>query len=384
MEKVPIYHYYNTSKTLKRPPDNSNNTPNGDDEVANQKKYYYFSDFNAVSYEDQVLDRFKNRFLNFLLHHNAFRWFIFIVIIINITVLALDTLRNSPSEKIAYSIIDVFCVTIYVFEILLNWFCDFFGYWTDGWNVFDFLIITISVFGLVIDVTFENSTVEALRVIKSLRIFPIVHQLIRFLPIHNTIFLALPMIFLILIALFIVLFIYAVLGLTIFSADMPTLFGSLPTTLYTLFVMMTLENWSEVIQTATDAGVFEAASVYFITYTTVMTVIAMTLIIGTLTTFMQQKRRELTRQQESKNMKNEEFVKSMPLQSPPEKNQLSWSTQDPINPDPSFHHVDPMTIYKMDKVLKAIEENQTELDELIKNLEDFINESQKDEINDTK
>lgn len=372
------YNYYYTPKGyLKKPPDSHQS---GEDDSSQPKKKYHFTDFNAISYEDETYDRYKNRFLNLLLHHNGFTVFVFCVIILNIIVLALDTLRKSPKEKIAYSIIDVFCVTVYVFEIMLHWFCDFFGYWTDGWNIFDFLIITISVIGLIIDVTFENSTIEALRVIKSLRIFPIVHQIVRFLPIHNTVFLALPMIFLILVALFIVIFIYAVLGLTIFSADMPTFFGSLPTTLYTLFVMTTLENWNEVSQASIEAGVFEIASVYMITYTTVMCVIAMTLIIGTLTTYMQQKRRELTRQNSNKNMKNEDLKKSMPLKAPPDKNQLSWSTQNPINPDPSFHHIDPMTIYKMDKVLKALEANQDELDELIFTLKNCVQETQK--IND--
>ena len=366
MKSVPIAHYYYTPKGNEKPDISS--TENS----KRSKKSYYFSQFDAVSYEDQVYHRFKNQFLNLFIHHPAFKAFILIVIILNIIVLALDTLRSSPKEKIAYSIIDVFCVTIYVFEILINWFCDFFGYWTDGWNIFDFLIITISFIGLIIDVTFENSTIEALRVIKSLRVFPIVHQLIRFLPIHNTIFLALPMIFLIIIALFIILFIYAVLGLTIFSSDMPDLFGSLPKTLYTLFVTVTLENWSEVIDAATEAGVFASASIYFITYTTIMTVIAMTLIIGTLTSYMQQKRRELTRQILNKNIKNEEQTKSFSLKPPPGKNQLSWSTQDPINPNPSFHHTDPLSIIKMNHVLKAMEKNQDELDEQIIKLERLI------------
>lgn len=69
-------------------------------------------------------------------------------------------------------------------KFLLIDFATFFRYWTDGWNIFYFLIT---------DITFENSIIEALRVIKSFRVFSIVHQLIRFLTIHNTFFLALPM-----------------------------------------------------------------------------------------------------------------------------------------------------------------------------------------------
>lgn len=38
-------------------------------------------------------------------------------------------------------------LTIYILEILLKWYCDFFGFWKSFGNVFDFVIIIITLFG---------------------------------------------------------------------------------------------------------------------------------------------------------------------------------------------------------------------------------------------
>ncbi|OHT11155.1 Cation channel sperm-associated protein 4 [Tritrichomonas foetus] len=338
------------------------------------KRSKSFSKIVNVSDEEDILYKFRNRFIKLILQHLAFKIFMVVVIILNIVVLALDSLRHHKNEKSIYSALDVVCVTIYVFEIIINWISDFYGYWTDGWNVFDFLIIVISVIGLVIDVSFENSTIEALRVMKSMRVFRIVHRLIVYLPIHNTIFLALPMILLILLAFFIIIFIYTVIGITIFAADIPELFGSLTNALYTLFVAVTLENWPSIMDAAEKAGVYTSAAFFLITFTTLMTVIAMTLIIGILTSFMQRKRSQMSKDLKENN-KRKKVIKdknNYSLHPPPSKNQLSWSTQNPIFENPSFHHVDVSSLAKMHAVRNAMKENQNELRENLIKLSELI------------
>lgn len=39
---------------------------------------------------------------------------------------------------------DLIFLTIFVVEILLKWYHGFFLYWKSGWNVFDFVVVGIS------------------------------------------------------------------------------------------------------------------------------------------------------------------------------------------------------------------------------------------------
>ena len=43
--------------------------------------------------------------------------------------------------------LDKFFLTVFVLEILVKWYSDFFGFWTTGWNIFDFVIVAASILG---------------------------------------------------------------------------------------------------------------------------------------------------------------------------------------------------------------------------------------------
>ena len=43
--------------------------------------------------------------------------------------------------------LDKIFLTLFVMEILVKWYHDFFGFWRVGWNVFDFIIVAASLLG---------------------------------------------------------------------------------------------------------------------------------------------------------------------------------------------------------------------------------------------
>ena len=43
--------------------------------------------------------------------------------------------------------LDKLFLTVFVLEILVKWYNDFFGFWTTSWNVFDFVIVAASILG---------------------------------------------------------------------------------------------------------------------------------------------------------------------------------------------------------------------------------------------
>ena len=43
--------------------------------------------------------------------------------------------------------LDKFFLTVFVLEILVKWYHDFFGFWRAYWNIFDFVIVAFSLLG---------------------------------------------------------------------------------------------------------------------------------------------------------------------------------------------------------------------------------------------
>lgn len=43
--------------------------------------------------------------------------------------------------------LDKFFLTVFIMEILIKWYHDFFGFWKVNWNIFDFIIVAASLLG---------------------------------------------------------------------------------------------------------------------------------------------------------------------------------------------------------------------------------------------
>ena len=43
--------------------------------------------------------------------------------------------------------LDKLFLTVFIMEILIKWYHDFFGFWKVNWNIFDFIIVAASLLG---------------------------------------------------------------------------------------------------------------------------------------------------------------------------------------------------------------------------------------------
>ena len=46
-----------------------------------------------------------------------------------------------------FTALDKFFLTVFIMEILIKWYHDFFGFWKVNWNIFDFIIVAASLLG---------------------------------------------------------------------------------------------------------------------------------------------------------------------------------------------------------------------------------------------
>lgn len=164
--------------------------------------------------------------------------FVLAVIVVNAVTLGLET---SPEvmDRIGglIHVLDVIALVIFVVEIALKLVALDLRFFRDGWNVFDFLVVAVSL----IPSTGQFSVLRALRVLRVLRLINRMPALRR---IASAIVGAIPGIGAIAALMGIVFYVGAVMATMLFGEEFPEWFGSVPASLYSLFQVMTLESWS--------------------------------------------------------------------------------------------------------------------------------------------
>ncbi|GGA65339.1 hypothetical protein GCM10011490_15020 [Pseudoclavibacter endophyticus] len=187
--------------------------------------------------------------------------------------------------------LDVVFLWIFVMELACKLFARGWAYFTDGWNVFDFLVVAIAL----VPASGPFSVLRALRVLRVLRLVSAVPQL-RF--IVTTLLAAIPGIASIGALLAIIFYVGAVMATELFGAASPEHFGTIGESLFTLFQMMTLDSWAAVVRPIMDNG-YPAAWVFFVLFIVVSALTMLNLFVAVIIDTMQNltKAREGTAEQ---------------------------------------------------------------------------------------
>lgn len=206
------------------------------------------------------------------------RWFqnsITVVIIINAITLGLETSETMMLQMGGLlTFIDQLALKIFILEILLKLYAFRLKFFTQGWNVFDFLIVGITL----LPSSGALSVLRALRILRVLRLFSIVPKL---RSIVNALLEAIPGMFSIVGILLLVFYISSVLSTKLFGAAFPVWFGSIPDSMYSLFQIMTLESWSMgIVRPVLEQ--FPAAWLFFIPFIIITSFTVLNLFIAIL------------------------------------------------------------------------------------------------------
>jgi voltage-gated sodium channel len=181
-------------------------------------------------------------------HSKAFRNAILGVIVLNAICLGLDTdgefhARWGP----LLAVIDAMVTVIFVTEVGLKLYADRGAYWKDGWNVFDFIIVSLSVLLIGSEVTVLRvfRLVRVVRVLRVFRLFGVVPAMRR---VVDALFKAIPGISAIMAVLALLFYVAAVITTDLYGTVAPEQFGSIGASIFTLFQIMTGDGWSEVVR----------------------------------------------------------------------------------------------------------------------------------------
>ena len=211
-----------------------------------------------------------------LVNSDWFEYFIIAVIIVNGILLGLETssaiagvygrwLELGNQIALAVFIVEA------VLKMLARW-PRILGYFRDGWNVFDFLVIVFALipatgqFAMIARLARLLRVVRLISAIQDLRL--IVAALVRSIPSVGHVIMLMS----------IVVYIYAIMGFHLFHEHDPENWGSLSISLLTLFNIITLDGWTEVMDTAMERNSF--AWVYFVSFVVVGTFVVINLFIA--------------------------------------------------------------------------------------------------------
>jgi cation channel sperm-associated protein 4 len=224
-------------------------------------KFSDIVDVDYIYYDDYV----KNKLATRLEESNYFRYTMCLVVILNCILIGLQTDEGLVQKNPAlFDFLDLATLSIYIMEIVVKWYIDFWGFWLSGWNIFDFALVAVGILGRYASVLGSNSRIlKILRVLRSLRSFKSITFMSGIQAIIATLINSVPEMINIVILLLIFMFIFAVLGVTLFAPYDDKHFGNLASTMYTLFILLTQDGWADIYDYLYDAGQSLFASIYF-------------------------------------------------------------------------------------------------------------------------
>ena len=165
------------------------------------------------------------------------------------------------------------------------------GYFRDGWNVFDFLIIVFALipatgqFAMIARLARLLRVLRLVSTIRDLRL--IVTALVRSIPSVGHVMLLMG----------IVVYIYAIIGYHLFGEHDPENWRDLGISLLTLFNIVTLEGWTEVMYRAMELS--ELSWIYFVSFVVIGTFVVFNLFIAIIINNLDEAKLERLRELET-------------------------------------------------------------------------------------
>lgn len=203
-----------------------------------------------------------------------FQRFIIAVILINAVSLGAetsDTLMTAAGGLIHF--VDVAALAIFVFEMVLKLYVYRFGYFRDPWNCFDFAVVGVAL----LPASGGLSVLRAFRVLRALRLVSATPSMRK---VVTNLLAALPGMGSILGLLALVLYVAAVMATKLFGGVTPEYFGSLGTSMWTLFQIMTGEAWPDIAREVMAEKPF--AWIFFLCYILLSTFVVLNLFLAVM------------------------------------------------------------------------------------------------------
>ncbi len=203
------------------------------------------------------------------------RWFqtiVLVLIVVNAFILGAETFAGVDAAiGPMLRLVDRVILYIFVGEIILRIFAERGTYFRKGWNIFDFVIVSISLLA-------ATSGLAALRAFRVLRILRVITVIPRMRVVVSALLDAIPGIASVGVVMALIIYVFAVIAANLYGPQHPALFGDVFTAMYTLFQVMTLEGWPDIAGAV--AATHPHSWVFFITFVLIGTFTMLNLFVA--------------------------------------------------------------------------------------------------------
>jgi voltage-gated sodium channel len=215
---------------------------------------------------------------NRVVSDRRFNAFIIGVILVNAVLVGLETSEDLVARfGPVFSTLNLAISVIFVFEIavrMISYWPRPLAFFRDPWNVFDFVIVGLSILPV------GGSFATVARLARLLRVLRLVSVMPELRLIVGTMLRSISSMVGVIVLLGLVVYVYAVVGLHLFREYDPENWGTLAASVWTLFEALTLEGWLE-LQAEVTAQV-PLAWLYFGSYILIAVFIVVNLFIAVI------------------------------------------------------------------------------------------------------
>ena len=184
------------------------------------------------------------------------------------------------------------------------------NYFSNPWNVFDFLIVAVCLLEPLLPI--EAAFLPVLRLARILRVLRLITIVPKLQLIVGTLLKSVPSMFYVCVLLFLLFYVYGAMGVFLYGENDPIHFRNLQTALLSLFRVTTLEDWTDVMYInmygADNYGYSPSdfdnwkpmpsasplgAAFYFVSFVLIGTMVVLNLVIGVIMNSMEEMNNEM-------------------------------------------------------------------------------------------
>ena len=207
--------------------------------------------------------------------NKIFELFVVTVIVISALKVGIGTYPLGPKLTATLKVLDYAVTIFFLVELLIRMAAEpnLKRFFSKGWNVFDFLIVSASL------IPIDESEMALLgRLLRIFRVMRLVSMIPELQVLLNALLQAIPRMGYVTLLMFIIFYIYGAAG-SIFFADInATLWGNISIAMLTLFRVATFEDWTDVMYETME--VYPLSWLFYLTFIFLVAFIFLNMMIG--------------------------------------------------------------------------------------------------------
>ena len=224
--------------------------------------------------------------------NKLFETLVIVVIVFSALVIGAKTYEMNPTLARIFEILDWSITLFFLVEIIIRMLAEgnLVRFFKKGWNVFDFIIVTVSL--IPVDESEMALLGRLLRIFRVLRLISVIPELRVLL---NAFLTAIPRMGYVSLMMFIIFYIYAAMGSIFFGHINDVLWGDIAISLLTLFRVATFEDWTDVMYETME--VYPLSWIYYLSFIFIVAFIFLNMMIGIVLETLQREHEEMNREQ---------------------------------------------------------------------------------------